>query len=249
MRIAYDNLLDDGTLTESSQNTAYPAENVQDQRLAKPWRTLVLTAVTCIVNLGSAKAIDTIAIIGHNLTTSATITVNANAADSWGSPSYTTSLTALDNMVLKYLTTAQTYQYWRFNLDDSTNTNAYLSIGRLWLGAKLDIDPASTNSFRVSKRRSDTVTYGRGRQKFATPGSGWRSFSFNFRRTSGSMLTAIQTMYDTVGNHSSLIFSNFNALRSYEIVEPCYCSIVGNIDFAHQNRMRFDYALEIEEDK
>lgn len=249
MRISYTNYLDAGTVSASSENVIYPVENVQNGRLAKPWRTLSATGVNCIVDLGAAVAIDTVAIMGHTLTTSATVVIEANSSDSWGAPAWSTTLTALEGMILKFFDAAQTYRYWRYTIEDATNGSAYLDIGRLWLGDYLQIDPPSTANFSVKKERSDTVTYGRARQKYATEGVGWRSFDLDFRAYHGTVLTAIQTMYDTVGNHQSVIFANFDTDRNYPIVEPVYCSIDGSIDFSHKGNMRFDYRLTLTEDR
>ncbi len=117
------------------------------------------------------------------------------------------------------------------------------------MGTRIAIDPSSLYNFSVSKRRSDTVTHGRDRQKYATEGVGWRRFSLSFPKTGGSALTNVLTMYDTVGNHSSMIFSNFDTTRSYEIVEPCYCSIVGGLTFAHARAQKYTWNLELEEDR
>ena len=164
-------------------------------------------------------------------------------------PSVITTLTALTGPILKYLAAAQTYQYWRFNLSDSSAASNYVEMGRPWLGTKIDIDPSSMYNFSVTKKRSDMVTYGRDRQKYATEGVGWRHFSLSFPRTGSSALTNILTMYDTVGNHSSVIFSNFNTTRSYTLVEPCYCSIVGDLDFSHARAQKYTYSLNLEEDR
>ena len=249
MRIAYTNLVDSGTVTASSENPIYPIENVQVARLAKPWQTIAVTGVNAVVDLGSALAVNTVAIIGHTITTSATLNIEANSSDSWGSPSWSTSLTALSNMILKYLDASQTYQYWRFTIEDVSAASAYINIGRLWLGTYRQMDTASTVDFNVRKYRSDTVTYGRDRQKFATEGAGWRSFDLSFKAFQGTMLTAMQTLYDTVGNHDSVIFSNFDSLRTYPIVEPVYCSIDGNLDFRHNGNMRFDFKMTLTEDR
>lgn len=249
MRIAYSNLVDDATLTASSEDSRYPVENVQNQRLGKPWRTLVATGVTCVVNLGSALDVTTIAIAGHAFTGSAAVTIEANASDSWGSPSFSTSLTILDGVILKFLAAAQTYQYWRFVIGDDGATVDYLDIGRLWLGEYIQLTPSSTYDFKVSKKRSDMVSYGRGRQKFATIGVGWREFDLSFRSMEGTALTEVQTMYDSVGKHSSIIFCNFDSLRDYELVEPCYCSIENDIEFGHARYQRYDWSLRLTEDK
>jgi hypothetical protein len=250
VRIAYDNLIDSATApTALTEDILYPIENVQNQRLAKKYRTTDLTAQTVVVDLASAQDVDTIAVLEHNMTASSSTTIEAHTADSWTSPSFTTTLTYNSGPILKYLSSAESYRYWRFTFDDQTNTDGYIAMGRLWLGTYLTIDPSSLLNFSVTKKRSDTVTYGRDRQKYATEGVGWRSFRLSFPRSSQAMVESLLTMIDTVGAHGSVIFSNFDTDRSYTIVEPCYCSVVGEVTFRHTRRMRFEYSLELEEDR
>lgn len=252
MRIAYNNLIngiESTDITASTEDFLYPVSNLLSQRVAKAFRTQDASAQTVVFDLGTAQNVNTIAIIGHNLTASATLTIEANAADSWGSPSVSTSLTYIDGPIIKYLSSSESYRYWRLSIDDATNTDGYISLGVVWLGEYLTIDPASLLNFSVTKVRDDTVVYGRGRQKYASVGVGWRRFDLSFPRTGGTMLTSIQTMYDTVGNHTSCIFANFDDLRTYPLVEPVYCSIVGDLDFNHSSRMQFEYSLVLEEDK
>jgi len=250
MRIAYTNLVDTATApTALTTDLLYPVANLQNQRLSKRWRSTAATAQTVIVDLSAATAINTLGIVGHTFTSAATITVDGNATDSWGSPTFTTSLTYNAGVILNYLASAQTFRYWRFTIDDASAASGYVEAGRLWLGTYLTIDPSSTLGFTVTKARSDTVVYGRDRQKYATEGVGWRRFSLSFPRTGGTALTAIQTMYDAVGNHGSVIFCNFDSDRSYQLVDPCYCSIVGEIGFQHTRSMKFGWSLELEEDR
>jgi len=250
MRIAYDNLILAATApTAVTEDSAYPVTNVQNQRLAKVWRSTSTTGQTIVCDIGSAQDVNTVAILGHNFTSSATLEIQANTANTWVTPGWSTALTCNEGVILKFLAASQTYQYWRYTIEDSTQTDAYVEVGLLWLGTYLTIDPSSLLNFTVTKKRSDTVVYGRDRQKYATEGVGWRSFDLSFPRTGGTALTNVLTMYDTAGNHSSVIFCNFDSDRSYEIVEPCYCSIEGEIDFRHTRYMDFEWSLKLEEDR
>lgn len=250
MRIAYTNLVDTATApTVLTENLLYPVENLQNGRLASRWRSTTPTAQTVVVDLGAAADVNTVAILGHNITTAATLTISANATDEWSAPTYTTSLTHSTGAILKFLSAAESYRYWEFAIDDDANSDGYIEAGRIWLGTYLAIDPASLLSFSVTKRRSDTVVYGRDRQKYATEGVGWRAFDLSFPRTSGTALTNVLTMIDAVGLHDSVIFCNFDSRRDYEIVEPCYCSISEEVTFRHTRRMKFEYTLTLEEDR
>ena len=63
------------------------------------------------------------------------------------------------------------------------------------------------------------------------------------------MIEKIQTMYDFSGNHSSMIFMNFDTLKDYKIVLPVYCSIDGDVTFGHRGRQKYVYSLNLEEDR
>ena len=247
MRIAYNNLFDDGTLTASSEATGYAVENTQNQRLAKVWRSTDASTQTVVVNLATAQTITVVAVMGHNLTSAANITLEGNTSDSWpGATSQTVTYNA--GVILKFFT-GSSYQYWRFTIEDTTNTDGYLEIGRLWIGTYMDVSPSSLLDFTVTKKRSDMVVYGKNRQKFSTPGIGWREFRLSFPVTANAMIEQIEDMYDDIGNHGNLIFCNFDTERSYSLVDPCYCSINGDMSFRHQRNMRFTYDLSLEEDK
>jgi hypothetical protein len=247
MRIAYQNYVDTASsLTALTEATGYSVINVQDQRLSVAYRSTAVTAQTVTIDLGSAQAIDTIAVMGHNLTSSAIVTVAANSSDSWpGATSQT--VTVNSGMSLKYFTPV-TYRYWQFQISDPANTSGYIEVGRLWLGDYITIDPSSTLDFTVTKRRADNAVHNEGRQKYASIRVGWREFSLSFSPSDEAMIAQMSELYDAVGMHSSFIFCNFDTIRDYVLVEPCYVSINSEVGFDHSERMRFSYSLDFEEE-
>jgi len=198
--------------------------------------------------------LDTVAIMGHNIGEGAAIKVELNDWDEWnytdgsGSSIIQEVLTWDDETILKMFTKVKR-QYARFTISDPNNDDGILKIGRIWGGPFLDISPSSLDDFRVIKKRSDRNIYGINRQKWSDVGVGWRQFELTFPRTEATMLNSIQTMYDEVGNHSSFLYMNFDLLRSWPIIEPLYCSIVGDITFGHRGRQKYTYGITIEEDK
>lgn len=251
MRISYNNYIDTipaSSITALTEGIGFVISNVQDQRLSTVWRSTTPTAQTVIINLGSAIDINTAAILAHNISSSATITIDANTTNSWGSPATTKTIIYNAGIMLNFFTSVS-YQWWRFSIDDPTNSDGYIQVGRLWLGNYIDIDPSSLLDFVVRKNRNDKVKHGEGGQKFASIGIGWKEFELKFPYSSYTMIEKIETMYDTVGNHSSFIFCNFDTLRGYSLVEPTYCSITNNINFRHLERMKFDYSLNLREEK
>ena len=254
MRFAYNNYIDplsSSSIVASSEDTSYLITNVQDQRLTTKWYSDDATSHTVVVDLGSSVACSVFAIMAHNLSSTGTVVVNGNddiaSGLTWvvSGQSSTQTITYNANMMLLFVSPI-TNRYWQFSFSGQDQNG--LQIGRLWIGDYIDVTPSSFNDFTVEKKRDDVVVYGRNRQKYASTGNEWRRFSLAFPRTAGTTLTAIQTMYDTVGNHTSFIFCNFDSLRTYELVEPCYCSIDGNLSFTHTKRQYYTYALTLEED-
>lgn len=255
MRIAYDNFIDalsSGSMLASSYNTSYPLTNVQDQRLTVKWASDGATDQSAIFDLGSSVACSIFAILGHNISSACTVTVignndiGTNLAWTTSGESSVQTITYNAGAMLSFVS-PMTYRYWKFTFAGCDAGG--IEVGRLWIGDYIDISPASLDDFTVTKKRDDIVVYGHNRQKYASVGHGWREFTLKFPRTKGTTLSAIQTLYDTVGNHSSFIFCNFDSLRTYELVEPVYCSISGEIGFSHSGRQFYTYGLTLEEDR
>jgi hypothetical protein len=139
-RILYNNLWDGGTLTDSSEASGYAGTNTQQRWPTRVWRSTGITSEWIKVNLGSAKAIQALVLHDHNLTAGATVTLQGNATDSWGAPSYNQALTwavAGDGPYTTFCyfpASTQTYQWWRLTVADTGNTAGYLSVGRIFLG-------------------------------------------------------------------------------------------------------------------
>lgn len=258
MRIAYRNQIDalsSTSILASSEDASYPITNAQDQRLTTKWYSDDNSTQTVIVDLGATAACSIFAVISHNLISAGTVVVNGNdvitavsGVMTWitSDQSSTQTITYNSKMMLSFVSPISN-RYWQFTFTGQTQSG--LQIGRLWIGDYIDITPSSLNDFSVEKKRDDIIVYGRNRQKYGSAGNTWRRFELSFPKTGATMLSAIQTMYDTVGNHSSFIFCNFDSLRTYELVEPCYVSIDGDMSFNHADRQRYTYSLALEEDR
>lgn len=255
MRIAYRNLIDtlsSSSILASSEDSSYPVTNVQDQRLTVKWYSEDATTHTVVIDLGATAACSIFAVLSHNLVSGGTVVVNGNddiaSGLTWvtSGESSTQTITYNAGIMLSFVSPISN-RYWKFTFSGQTQNG--IQIGRLWIGDYIDITPSSLNDFSVDVKRDDIINYGRNRQKYGSVGNSWRRFNLSFPKTSATMISSIKTMYDTVGNHSSFIFCNFDSLRTYELVEPCYVSIDGDMSFNHVDRQRYTYQLALEEDR
>jgi hypothetical protein len=127
MLFLFDNLIDSATVTASSAATGFPATNLQNPFRSKVWRTSGATAglAQLVINHGSAKAVNAIALCGYSWTTApGRLVMEFNSTDSWDTPAATETLTwnapttpggNKGSIILK-LSTTRTYQYNRLRV-------------------------------------------------------------------------------------------------------------------------------------
>jgi hypothetical protein len=271
MRIAYGNLAN-SVISATTATSPYVYANLENDRVASKYRTSTLSSVATVIDLGSySDPVECVAVIGHNLSSSATVTFGFNSVNSFpGATSQT--VTYNSGMMLKFftmpssealttetpeylltedgdrLTTEYNYRYCQVGVTDAANPDSFIEFGKVWCSPYVTVDPFSLLGYTVSMVSGDVMYHGRGRQKYAITRDSWRRFELSFPESAYSMVEMIETMHDAVGNHSPVIFANFDDLRGYALVEPCYCSIDGDVSFKHSERMRFAYSLAMEEE-
>lgn len=135
------NLVENATAVASTTNAQYPVTNIAEDFRTKTWRS-TSNSDNVVFDMGSIEPVDYLAIVdnwqsGFGVST---ITVEANATDSWGAPAFTTTLTFDETfgVGLKSIT-EQSHRYWRLVL---TSTLGYCELANIFIGKAVDI---STN--------------------------------------------------------------------------------------------------------
>ncbi len=116
------------TLTSSADAT-YPATNLKILPISKTWRSVagVLSNVDITMDFGSAQSVNLLALINHNLTSTATIAVAAGTTS--GVSNYSNTIAWRKYDAFLYLTVSQSYRYWRIRITDSASTDNYIEAG------------------------------------------------------------------------------------------------------------------------
>ena len=204
---------DSSTVTHSSEaNTDLVAENVLHDHIAKLWRTTGKASEWIVFNLGSAKKITCFSMFSFNLTSSATVTLQANASDSWGSPSYSQQLTIAtdaDGNVLQRIVffLDQTYQYWRVTFADSGNPLSYLDIGRIAAGEFYETSRNITQGFEISMFDPSTGNPVAGRQTFYKARNKYRRATVSFYLQDQTQTDKFSAIMEKVGNSKPIILA------------------------------------------
>lgn len=107
MRIAYRNIVDgmsSNNITCATADPNFPVSNIQDQRLSM--YTLAGTTAEFVFDFtGHGYKINTVALLGHNISSSASIYIYFNYINDWTNPAVTQVLTWNKDVIMKFLDT------------------------------------------------------------------------------------------------------------------------------------------------
>lgn len=116
--------------------------NLNTDIVEQVWRSNGATTginLECDTERAQGVFLDTLAILNHNLTSSASITLVGSNVSDFSTIGVSISLAAkADDVNLYYISPELPkagYRYWRISIDDATNTSGYLQIGTIVFGA------------------------------------------------------------------------------------------------------------------
>jgi hypothetical protein len=157
IRFLANNLVETAQLTASTSNAQFPVSNIQDDFRTRVWRS-TSNSDSIVFDLGSTEPVDYVGIVDNwqNGFGVSTITIEANATDSWGAPAFSTSLTfdSQFGVGVKSIT-EQNYRYWRFVF---TSTLGYCEVANLFIGKATVIDTNGID-YRWSYKNRDVKKY------------------------------------------------------------------------------------------
>lgn len=147
-----------GTLLSS-----YPASFATDGDPAVP-ATFSTTSGSLVFDLGSARQVDLVAVIGHNI--NATLTIQGHTANSWGTPSVSVVLPVVTqdgdgqwpnrwvDLSASLSAGARTLRYWRLLI--GTNSVGP-KVGEVWLATRRQLATNISWGYRESDVAPDLV--------------------------------------------------------------------------------------------
>ncbi|MBU0994120.1 MAG: hypothetical protein KJ737_16640 [Proteobacteria bacterium] len=129
------NLLDLASLTFEgwTEDPDYPKENLFNKRMSKRGGFAGSRSGSIVIDLGSTQTVNGIALMNHNLTSGATISIAGNSSNSWGSPAFSVTIPYREFDAAIVFDIDQDYRYWRLSVNDSGRADADVKIGELIL--------------------------------------------------------------------------------------------------------------------
>jgi hypothetical protein len=122
----------------------FSVNNLNTDIVEQIWRSVsgVKTGLvlTCDTEIPQGVFLDTLGMLNHNLTRSATVQLQGSTDAGFATIGFDENLEVLDDVNLYYIapTLPQvSFRYWRFIINDSTNTNSSLQIGTIVFGSSV----------------------------------------------------------------------------------------------------------------
>jgi hypothetical protein len=118
----------------------FSLNNLNSDIVEQVWRSTAKSAtIQNDVEISQGIFLDTLAILGHNFTTSATVQLQGSNSPIFATTPFSQNLvTELNNMYFISPTIPSvSFRYWRFVINDQTNAFGYLQIGTIIFGSSI----------------------------------------------------------------------------------------------------------------
>ena len=213
MRLLYNtDTWDAATVTSSSELGSQPDTNALTDYIGAPWRTSGVAAEWIKFDLGGATEITQVSLFGLNLTSAATVTVEAHTSDSWGSPDLSQVIaisTNADSVVLQrlsvYLTANNTKRWWRITFADAANADGRLVVGRVKGGAYYEVPRNMDERFFVQKGDPSEGKQSQGTLAPIRKRTGFRILTLTFSHIVATQRRKMEAVFDKIGNNTPLV--------------------------------------------
>jgi len=142
--------------TNSQAAGDFDVNNVNTDVVEQVYRSSSITGVqiVCDTQVSQGTFLDTLAILNHNMTTSATVVIEgSNDAGFATSESFSLSQARDNTYYIAPQLPIASYRYWRFNIDDATNSDGFIEIGAILFGsATIFSGECFANPIRVQRQ-------------------------------------------------------------------------------------------------
>lgn len=160
------------------------------------------TEESVVIDNGSTEEIDTVALIfdlinGHKLTSSAVITIQANATDSWAAPavSQVVALDTVYSIATHFFSANQSYRYWRVKIVDPRNPYLYVELSKIILGKGVTLGALPGRGFSDTLRDQSATQETEYGHRYSDVYPLRREIEFNYPGLSAADIAKIQLAY------------------------------------------------------
>lgn len=240
--------------TANSEDAFYPTSNLKDIRSTKEFRTAQGTSsLTLVIDLKTTEDIDALLVQGglfNGFGFTGSLTLEANSANDFTSPPFTTTLTPSTeyNYGIKTFAT-QSYRYWRISASSSGD---YVALQNIYLGKSLEI---TTNSieygWELRSRDQSRVTKNKYGQPFIDDIAVQRTLRASFTLLNKDELTSLDDMFRVAKTTKPIWFQVFDTESTTVVNDGELFLLHGRLrrqpSYRNSNFGLFESGFELEE--
>ncbi len=247
----FNNLALDAVLTPETENAQFPAENIQDARRTKVFRS-TSNADYIYFDFGSAESIDSVFLCGHILDglgfTTASLELNSVATWVGAAPS-TIAITvdAENNLAFGELGTPVSYRYAKLIL---TSTLGYCEVSKIFIGLGENLGTENDFSYPlgITFANNSTIQKNRYGQRFVDEINEQKTFRGDLRSMTNAECEVIHDLARQCSNTKPFFMriSNVNIFTDNDRVNGYYY-LTQEPQFSYESGGFWSVSLAMEE--
>jgi len=194
-----ENLVDQSTLTASSENLLFPVSNLQDSRRSKVFRSTT-NSDNIVIDMQETSSVNTIFVIAdkRNGFGVSTITVEFNATNSWGSPAYSIAVPFSTAHNLGFVELPATVNY-RFARVVMTSSLGYCELSKIYIGSFLALTRSINFGWTIKDEELSQKSRNRYNQLFVDVISRQKTINFSMSYVDKVDLALLNSLLDRAG--------------------------------------------------
>jgi len=240
------NLVDQATITASSENALFPVSNLQDFRRSKVYRS-TSNSDSIVLDFQESSEVNGIFILadrraGFGIST---VTVEFNGTDSWGAPAYSqvVPLSIENNLGYVELTSTISYRFARIVL---TSVLGYCELSKVFIGKDIGLTRTINFGWTIKDEELSQKQKNRYGQTFVDVILRQKIIGFALKNMQKEDLALINGLLDLVGETKPFYIrlGDDNMVDDYRRFSgPVYLDDVPTITNAHFNRYNLSMSV------
>jgi len=158
-------------------------------------------------DFGVAKDIQAFAVKNHNLQSGAIAKIQGTTSDTWGSPTVDVTLAITADIVIYHWSAVQSYRWWRYKVNDTSNPDGYTEAGRIFLGDRFSPEGNFKRDYSMSLSDPSQIMLSDGGQITSNQKTKFKTLKYVFEYTSASDRATFEEMFDSRGYAKDMFFT------------------------------------------
>jgi hypothetical protein len=208
VRFVYKNLWRDAiALSASSEKAQFPKENTQEDIVTMSWRSNgTVSNEIFVADFGVASEYNFVALLGHNITSAATITIYGADNSGFTTGVVSQNLTHNGNNIFTFLASTYSKRYFRIQIQDASNPAGYLQVGTIIVGKYVELNRHFGAYSKALVDESEVEKSPTGNLFTVQARTMLQRWSLPFTGLDDNSAAAIELMVAEVGIRKALIF-------------------------------------------